>query len=80
MFTTVYIGHAAQKPLGGRMVTPPGVPQMKAVGFSGTNEGGVVFPPTGGPGNKGSGQGWPPRWVPRNRAKQTESPGPGGGV
>lgn len=40
MFTTVYIGNAATKQLGGRMVTR-GVPQMKAVVFSGTTEGRV---------------------------------------
>ena len=39
MFTTVYIGNRNTRVLQGRMVTPRGVPRMRAVVFSGTTEG-----------------------------------------
>ena len=41
MFTTVFVGNAQTRQLSGRMVTPRGVPRMRAVVFSGTTEGRV---------------------------------------
>lgn len=55
MFTTVYIGNAATKQLGGRMVTPRGTAD-EGSGFQRHDRGTGVLPAAGGAGRTGAGQ------------------------